>query len=259
METGRPQPDEDLVPAFTAGHNDWTHGFQLETPTTLPSINIQPFSSDQGLGRVHTHEYYVNSSGLESAFPGIRAFLNLPIGHQVFALQYHPPRCLPQAYISSPNPPGQNLPSTLPPQMVPFPTHASTPPFSPQEHLCHITYRSQPVTALINASILKGFFMSTDRVWTAYRRNYFCIEASFTIEHLLSGDYTASDFRIAHKLGEKSILGFGLNLRAKKQNSKPIELIQHTSKRDKGPSLPVLQCAVVPHGLSASNTTDTAM
>jgi hypothetical protein len=262
METGWSQPNGDLVPASTAGHSDWMHCPRPETPATFPSINILSSSSNQEMEGVHTRKYYVDSSGLESAFPGIRASLNLPFGHQVFALQYNPNESsnlsAPETYNPSPTPLGQ-MPSSEPlSQIVPFPTHAQTPTFSPQEHLCYVTYRSQPVTIVVDASILKGFFLSSEGVWTAYRRNYFDTEASFTIKNLPLEQYAVSDLSVTHKHSNKSISGFALSLSAEETKGKPIELIQHTPRRDRGPTLSVGKCAVTPYGLSVSNMIDKA-
>jgi meiosis-specific transcription factor NDT80 len=202
----------------------------------------------------------VDSSALESAFPGIRASLNLPHGHQAFALHYDPDQSpklsLPQtSYILPPIHPGQMPLSTLPPQIGPIETHTQSPPFSQQELICHITYRSQPLTAVVDANILRGFFLSSDEVWTTYRRAYFEVEASFTFEQLPVEPCAVSDFSIAHELGEKSISGFALSLGAKEAGEKAIGLIRHTSKKAQ---VSVAQCAVVPKRLSTSNTTDKA-
>jgi hypothetical protein len=95
-------------------------------------------------------------------------------------------------------------------------------------------------------------------VWTAYRRNYFEVEASFSIESLPPGQYAASSFSITHELSDKSISGFALSLSAEVENGNPIQLVQHTPKKDKGPELSVAQCAVMPTGLSTSDKADKA-
>jgi hypothetical protein len=263
MEPGWPQPNEDSVPASTAGRSGWTHCSRLETPSTQPSINILPYPFIQGLDGVHSPRYYVDSSALESAFPGIRASLNLPLGHHVFALHYDPDQSpklfLPQAsYILPPILPGQMPLSTLPPQIGSIETQTQSPPFSQQDHICQLTYRSQPLKAVIGVSMPRGFFLSSDEVWTTYRRKYFMVEASSTLEELPTELCAVSDFRIAHELGEKTISGFALSLSAKETGGKPIGLIQHTPKRDRGPTLPVARCPVAPKGVSTSNATDKA-
>jgi hypothetical protein len=259
MQRGWSQPNEDATPASTVGHSGWTYCARPETPSILPSINVRPCLSNQGSEGVQCHKFYVDSSALEIAFPGIRASLNLPNGHQVFALHYDsgqsPNLFPPQTSFLPPIRSGQMPLSTLPPQIGSLETHTQSPPFSQQELICHITYRSQPLTAVVDASVLRGFFMSSDEVWTTYRRAYFEVEASFTFEHLPEGPCAISDFSIAHELGEKSISGFALSLSAKEAGEKAIGLIRHTSKRAQ---VSVAQCAVVPKGLSTSNTTDKA-
>jgi len=86
----------------------------------------------------------------------------------------------------------------------------------------------------IYAKIDKGFFLA-DKDWTCYRRNYFSLNCSYTIHpqipngplHLVSNRGS----------GMETVNGFAMSIAAvvDGQEGKPIELVQHTPKRDKGP------------------------
>ncbi|KAI3331345.1 hypothetical protein F4824DRAFT_293290 [Ustulina deusta] len=92
-----------------------------------------------------------------------------------------------------------------------------------------------PVKIDIQAVIDKGFFLS-DGEWTCYRRNYFSCICSYglnphypnaTMQYLPTGS-TAS----------YQVFGFAMSISAvvSDSDSQSIDLVQHTPKRDKGPT-----------------------
>lgn len=91
------------------------------------------------------------------------------------------------------------------------------------------------VTPEIIANIDKGFFLS-DGEWTCYRRNYFSCVCSFglspnypnaTMHYIPSGSSTSYQ-----------VYGFAMSISAvvADSDSQSIDLVQHTPKRDKGPT-----------------------
>lgn len=114
---------------------------------------------------------------------------------------------------------------------------ADTPPFNPQETLHDITCNGSNVTAHIDAKIEKGFFFSSDRVWTCYRRNYFSVLVSYSLDpHIPGGRLTLLK---GSKQEHIQAMAMSLSAAVDGAQGKSIELIQHTPKRDKGPQLPI--------------------
>jgi meiosis-specific transcription factor NDT80 len=111
-----------------------------------------------------------------------------------------------------------------------------TPPFNPQETFGTITCEGNTIVPNLDAKIEKGFFWSSDRVWTCYRRNYFAVNVSFGL-----APWTPNA-RLYFDSGNgavEQIQSMAVSLAAAVDGStgKTIELIQHTPKRDKGPQL----------------------
>ncbi|KAI9821268.1 MAG: hypothetical protein M1827_004004 [Pycnora praestabilis] len=94
----------------------------------------------------------------------------------------------------------------------------------------------QPVRAEINARIDKGFFKA-DSDWTCYRRNYFSVACSYTLKPPFSG---VSLYLDRGSGATETIRAFAVCISAVVDGAggKPVELIQHTPKRDKGPQAP---------------------
>ncbi|KAF9410194.1 hypothetical protein BGZ76_005551 [Entomortierella beljakovae] len=89
----------------------------------------------------------------------------------------------------------------------------------------------------VAAKIDRGFFLASSD-WTCYRRNYFQISASFSIQGLDS--FTHSEVPcLLDRSGELiQVNQFLICIGAQIQNGeKAIELVQHTPKRDKGPQI----------------------
>jgi meiosis-specific transcription factor NDT80 len=137
--------------------------------------------------------------------------------------------------LSTPNYPSSGL--------VAYPSQPDrsneTPPFNAQENYGEITCEGAAVVPNIDAKIEKGFFWSSDRVWTCYRRNYFAVNVSYG----LSPWYPNSRLYWTQSGGKnpEQIQSMAVSLAAVVDGTggKSIELIQHTPKRDKGPQLPM--------------------
>ena len=95
---------------------------------------------------------------------------------------------------------------------------------------------SRAVQPELQAKIDKGFFKA-DRDWTCYRRNYFSVACSYNLRFASDCE---SD-RIFLVRGQSATLepvqGLAMSIAAKVdgEDGKPVELVQHTPKRDKGP------------------------
>ncbi|KAF2111148.1 hypothetical protein BDV96DRAFT_187565 [Lophiotrema nucula] len=154
-------------------------------------------------------------------------------------------------YGSSSDTPRSVLPTTMPLQTsgytVPamYPQNAQvdrpteTPPFSGQENYYKITCEGTVVVPTIEAKIDKGFFMSSDHVWTCYRRNYFAVSVFYSLAPWTNGGRLYIDH--GGNKGAEQIQSIAISLAAAVDGTagKSIELIQHTPKRDKGPQLPM--------------------
>jgi len=111
---------------------------------------------------------------------------------------------------------------------------SDSPPFLDQENFHEITCNGQLIQSRINAEIVKGFFMSLDNCWTSYRRNYFAVKCSYTLS-----PYPENGQLFLHESYQKQqqpIQALAICLAAARSDGGvPIDLIQHTPKRDKGP------------------------
>lgn len=88
----------------------------------------------------------------------------------------------------------------------------------------------------MDAKIDRGFFLA-DGDWTCYRRNYFQISATFSIDGL--GSYNEHEIPCLVEANGRlhRVQQFMLGITSHMFNSrdKTIDLIQHTAKRDRGP------------------------
>ncbi|KAI0483152.1 hypothetical protein GGR56DRAFT_686398 [Xylariaceae sp. FL0804] len=92
-----------------------------------------------------------------------------------------------------------------------------------------------PVKIDIQATIDKGFFLSEGE-WTCYRRNYFSCVCSYSLTPYFAGgmmQYVPTGSTTTY-----SVFGFAMCISAVVSDSDThaIELVQHTPKRDKGPT-----------------------
>lgn len=117
------------------------------------------------------------------------------------------------------------------------PSSTETPPFNAQETYGSITCEGTPVTPTIDAKIEKGFFYSSDRVWTCYRRNYFAVNVSFGLAPWIPNARLYHDPGNGKPLEQIQSMAVSLAAAVDASAGKTIELIQHTPKRDKGPQL----------------------
>ncbi|KAF8986061.1 hypothetical protein BGZ46_009858 [Entomortierella lignicola] len=89
----------------------------------------------------------------------------------------------------------------------------------------------------IAAKIDRGFFLA-QKDWTCYRRNYFQISASFSIQGLDTSVHSEVPCLVDRNGELVQINKFSICIGAQIQNGeKAIELVQHTPKRDKGPQI----------------------
>ncbi|KAF1946844.1 p53-like transcription factor [Clathrospora elynae] len=149
-------------------------------------------------------------------------------------------------YNSQPDTPRSVLPTTMPPtnyngyQPNAYGGHTGsqeTPPFNAQETWGTITCEGANVTPSIDAKIEKGFFYSSDSVWTCYRRNYFAVNVSFGLLPWIPNTRLYLDQGNGKQPEQIQSMAVSLAAAVDGASGKTIELIQHTPKRDKGPQL----------------------
>ena len=94
--------------------------------------------------------------------------------------------------------------------------------------------RSSPITPIIQAKVDKGFFKA-DQDWTCYRRNYFSVACSYSLNPEI--DPTTAHVFLNRTGSTERVQAMGMCITAKidGEDGKTIELVQHTPKRDKGP------------------------
>ncbi|KAF2729972.1 p53-like transcription factor [Polyplosphaeria fusca] len=124
---------------------------------------------------------------------------------------------------------------------------SDSPPFNAQDTYYEITCEGTPVTLNIEAKIDKGFFLSSDRTWTCYRRNYFAVSVFYGLTPWVPNGRLYLNHSQPGKQPEQ-IQSMAVSLAAAVDGSggKSIELIQHTPKRDKGPQLPMKKEPLAP-------------
>ncbi|KAJ1550465.1 hypothetical protein HK096_006792, partial [Nowakowskiella sp. JEL0078] len=92
------------------------------------------------------------------------------------------------------------------------------------------------VVLLMFPKIDRGFFLA-DNDWTCYRRNYFQVSCSFTALDATGQRLDLPCF-VQTEAGWWTVTQFMINVTAKTStNTRDIELVQHTAKRDKGPQI----------------------
>ncbi|RJE17681.1 hypothetical protein PHISCL_09982 [Aspergillus sclerotialis] len=105
------------------------------------------------------------------------------------------------------------------------------PPFHETNTLHQIVSGNQTVKPEIWAKIHKGFFQADDK-WTCYRRNYFSVSCSFTLN-----PFTPSPLflKLSDHQGAERIRSFSMSISAivNGHYGEIRELVQHTPKRDK--------------------------
>ncbi len=88
----------------------------------------------------------------------------------------------------------------------------------------------------INARIDKGFFLA-EQNWTCYRRNYFSVACAYSLQPPLLTVPLFLDRGASTSGMTENIRAFAMSISAVVDGAggKPVELVQHTPKRDKGP------------------------
>jgi meiosis-specific transcription factor NDT80 len=132
-------------------------------------------------------------------------------------------------------------------------------PFNPQETMVDmVTSDGCAVRPEIICKIEKGFFYSLENSWTCYRRNYFSVSCSYAIEPQAEGILYIRKKSDRHDTEAKPVQALAMKLSASTDgtNSRLIDLVQHTPKRDKGPQLKVSHTKLYP--VSKSNAVSTA-
>ncbi|KAI9742924.1 MAG: hypothetical protein M1818_003654 [Claussenomyces sp. TS43310] len=108
----------------------------------------------------------------------------------------------------------------------------ATPPLGGTEVLSPLqTSDGQQIRPDIHAKIDKGFFLEGE--WTCYRRNYFSLSCSYAI----TPHPPMATVHLQHNGSTLQVYAFAMSIAAvvDGRDGKPIELVQHTPKRDKGP------------------------
>lgn len=121
------------------------------------------------------------------------------------------------------------------------------PPLQMTEHLVQIqTSDGQQVRPEIHGKVDKGFFMA-DNDWTCYRRNYFQLSCSYSLNPLVP----TGNLRLLHNGSSHPIHGFAVSIAAvvDGRDGRPIDLVQHTPKRDKGPQVKPERITLAPRPL----------
>jgi len=123
---------------------------------------------------------------------------------------------------------------------------SSTPPFNAQENYGEITSDGTTVVPNIEANIEKGFFFTSDRVWTCYGRNYFAVNVSCNLTPWFSGGRLYLTQRGGK--GPEQIHSIAVSLAAAHDSAggKNIELIQHNLKRNRRTQLPMKEELLLP-------------
>ena len=114
----------------------------------------------------------------------------------------------------------------------------SVPPFEKTKIIYAIYNGKQAeVRAELHAKIDKGFFKA-DQDWTCYRRNYFSVACWYTLQPPCDPSSEPLFLRRAGTTSPERIHFFAvcITARVNGEDGKVIDLVQHTPKRDKGPT-----------------------
>ncbi|KAG0738192.1 hypothetical protein G6F57_003782 [Rhizopus arrhizus] len=126
------------------------------------------------------------------------------------------------------------------------------PSFGPVVYLQNIFSldRQSCIDVRLYTKVDRGFFLA-DNDWTCYRRNYFQVSGSFSLDGigvLYEGqEYPCYAKTISGQLEEIDCFMLGVNARLS-DCDKTVQLIQHTPKRDKGPQTTPLPKPIRPGG-----------
>ena len=125
-------------------------------------------------------------------------------------------------------------------------------PLSPTELLYQNiqTTDGQQVRPEIIGKFGKGFFL-TENDWTCYRRNYMQISCSYTLHPSVPAETT---MHLMQKGQSAHIQAFAVSISAvvDGEHGKPIELVQHTPKRGKGPQMKPDRAVLLPRPVNTT-------
>ncbi|KAI8334643.1 hypothetical protein BC941DRAFT_356168, partial [Chlamydoabsidia padenii] len=120
--------------------------------------------------------------------------------------------------------------------------------------------RTNLLTVRVQSKMDRGFFLA-DNDWTCYRRNYFQVSSTFGIHGInhYYGEHELQCYVQTARHGLQPVARFVLGISARVSTSdKPIDLVQHTPKRDKGPQMTPEAKPIAPGGnLSLSSVGNT--
>ena len=113
------------------------------------------------------------------------------------------------------------------------------------EAVCEVYSDGRLVTPDVAAQVEKGFFQDPiEKKWTCYRRNYFSVGCSYTLNPFTSNGY----LYVKRGGGQEMVKSIAIRISAAVDgaNGKVIELVQHTPKRDAGPKMKVKPVRMLP-------------
>ncbi|KAK0640124.1 Ankyrin repeat and KH domain-containing protein mask [Lasiodiplodia hormozganensis] len=120
-------------------------------------------------------------------------------------------------------------------------------PFFSQENFGEIIAgEGQAVTPHIKCKIEKGFFLTNDQTWTIYRRSYFSVNCSYTLDPYLPHGRLYLSRGSRNTLEQIQAMAITLSAALDGAAGESIELVQHIPKRDKGPQLQVQMEKLLP-------------
>lgn len=96
--------------------------------------------------------------------------------------------------------------------------------------------KGSQVVPELHAKIDKGFFKA-DQDWTCYRRNYFSVASSYSLKPPYTPGPDSLYIQRSNGTNTEPVtaLAICITARVSGDDAKPIDLVQHTPKRDKGP------------------------
>jgi meiosis-specific transcription factor NDT80 len=118
-------------------------------------------------------------------------------------------------------------------------------PWPDLEAVCDVFSEGRLVTPEIAAQVEKGFFQDpAEKRWTCYRRNYFSVGCSYTLNPFANG----GNLFVKRGTNQELVKAIGVRISAAVDgaNGKTIELVQHTPKRDAGPKMKVKPVRMLP-------------
>ncbi|EMD94083.1 hypothetical protein COCHEDRAFT_1192233 [Bipolaris maydis C5] len=227
----------------------WGNGGSMSSTRRLndaSSTGMLPTARSPGLG--HSVSPSVGSSARDSYTTGTSAMHRY--SHTLS------PRSDLSGYISQPDTPRSVLPTSMPltnynngyhtSAYVPPTGSPESPPFNAQSTWGTIVCEGTTVTPTLDAKVEKGFFFSSDRVWTCYRRNYFSVNVSYQLSPWTPNGRLYLDQNNGKPSEQIQSMAVSLGAAVDGASGKTIELVQHTPKRDKGPQLTMKKELVAP-------------